>query len=204
MGRGPRVQAAGCKQAGRPCNAPHEPTLGGAGKLPRRLRPGAEARGGRGRQQARLPAETFPARAPARRSSGAPGNSPAGPHERDLQKNSATISALPRRVMPCSRVSCRAMAQALRGARVLAPGPLPTHRHGRRRRRSTCPPPVSKSNVGRRARAHARRAARPRPVSRSPAPRRARGRRRRRWAWPGAGAAGGRGLAIQVVWARTV
>lgn len=34
-----------------------------------------------------------------------------GLREKDLQKNSATISALPRRVMPCSRESCSAMAR---------------------------------------------------------------------------------------------
>lgn len=66
----------------------------------------------RGRSARRPAAPPPPSRSRGR------ARSPALRPARDLQKNSATISALPRRVMPCSRESCSAMARPTDAARA--------------------------------------------------------------------------------------
>lgn len=84
----------------------------------------------------------------------------------DLQKNSATISALPRRVIPCSRESCSAMARDTNKR---------THLHSADSNHSgshsTSPPSVSKVTTQHvvRSSAQARRAFKPRPTRRGPA-----------------------------------
>lgn len=67
---------------------------------------------------------------------------PSAPCEEDLQKNSATISALPRKVMPCSRESCSAMARPTEDGTRFHPADSDA-----RGFRSSSPPLVSKGTT---------------------------------------------------------
>lgn len=88
---------------------------------------------------------------------------PSGLREENLQKNSATISALPRRVMPCSRESCSAMAGPTGEGVSFHPS-----ESGSRDVHTNSPPLVSKVTTQRAVgpSAQARRASRRRPTRR--------------------------------------
>ena len=67
---------------------------------------------------------------------------PSAPREEDLQQNSATISALPRKVMPCSRESCSAMARPTDDGTRFHPADSDARGFG-----SSSPPLVSKGTT---------------------------------------------------------
>jgi hypothetical protein len=94
---------------------------------------------------------------------------PRSPHRvrrEDSQKNSATISALPRRVIPCSRASCSAMARSAHDSGACCGQTAPAAASA-----AVSPPLVSKITTQRAAGppAQARGASKPRPTQPNPA-----------------------------------